>query len=714
MDDALSTLAAAAGIEPRYWDIDGRLHETSQDTARRLLEALGLPGGTDSEIAASLAKLDGEQREEGLSPVVIAGENTAAEVAIWWPQKQAGANIRWVIDLETGPSISGDINIGSLPLQATHDLGTSIMEQRRLTLPPLPCGYHHLRLPDLSHTISDFIVCPRRCFLPPDFLAKKHWGVTAQLYAIRSKDNWGMGDFGDLGALAKWVAAAGADAVGLNPLHGLFLDTPTFASPYSPCSRLHLNPLYLEVAAIPDFIESAEIRADTEASTVNEAIKSLRLADLIDYSAVASLKLGVLEKLHKHFLRRHAADDRGDLFRRYVEDRGATLRGFAVFQALTEHFATHKWGQWPAPYRNPSSREVEAFAEIHKERISFFQYLQWQSELQLSAAAAHATTGGMRLGLYRDLAVGIDVDGADHWADQQSFMGGARIGAPPDPFNETGQEWGVVPFNPRSIRSSGYAPFISMLRANMQRAGALRVDHIMGWERLFVIPAGGMPTDGAYVRFPYTELMAVAALESHRNRCLVVGEDLGTVPPGFRERLASADVLSCRVLFFEREGERFHRPAELPKMATVSATTHDLATLRGYWMGDDLKVKAAAGIFHSAEDEERAWRERARDIELLLQAITDEGLLPNAGRGEGKPEWAPELTHAIYAYLARSEPRLLMVQLSDLGNELRQVNLPGTTTAYPNWRLRLERSLDELAKDGAIAENLATIAGERR
>lgn len=715
MDDtSLSNLADAAGIEARYWDIDGRLHETSPETARRLLAALGLPAGTHAEIAASLNGLIEDRWREALPPVVIGTEGLEVGVAIRLPAELADQTVRWSVDLETGGTVNGELLLASVPVEGIHDVGPTTLQLRRLTLPAMPAGYHRLRLSAADETVASLVVAPKRCYLPPGFFSQRYRGIAAQLYTIRSNANWGIGDFSDLSILVDWLATQGEDTVGLGPLHALFLGAPQYASPYAPSSRLHLNPLHLDATAIPDFIESAETRAFVESSPVSDSISAARAASLVDYAGVASAKLPVLETLHRHFLANHAAaaDERGLAFRSHVQEAGTDLRRFAIFQTLAEHFGTHEWQHWPAAFRHAAADDVEEFARAHQERVSYYQYLQWQCELQLGDAARRAAVGGMRLGLYRDLAVGVHVDGADHWANQQLFAGDARIGAPPDPFNESGQEWGVVPFNPRLLRASGYAHFISMLRANMRHAGALRIDHIMGWQRLFIIPAGSMPTEGTYIRFPFDDLLAIAALESQRNHCVMVGEDLGTVPEGFRERTAEADILSCRVLYFEREGDRFRRPAELPELATVAATTHDLATLRGYWSGADIAAKARAGIFGLPGEEQQAWTERATDIELLLRALADEGLLPDPELPD-KREWTPELTVAVHAYLARSRARLLMVQLSDLENELRQANLPGTTVEFPNWRRRLERSLEELVTDQGIARALAAIAHER-
>jgi 4-alpha-glucanotransferase len=698
---ALDWLADAAGIEPRYWDIQGRLHERSPDTARHLLAAMGIPAATDQDIASSLRTLWDAPWQEFLPPVVVAQE--ASEIAVPICMPHTAQNVRWTIQRETGTQQSGECKLADLTIEDRAEIGGEIIARMRLRLPPQPAGYHRLHVNEIS---TPLIVAPAQCHLPPS--GKRYWGIAAQLYALRSKDNWGIGDFSDLRALMQWAAAQGADSVGVNPLHALFLDAPESASPYSPSSRLFLNPLYLDIAAIPDFAESAEARAMRKHSTSVDALNSARAAERVEYRTVATIKLAALKRLFENFESRHAHDRRGEVFRNFVKEAGADLERFATFQMLSEHFATHNWSRW-GEAGDPNSAETMRLARENSARVAFFQYLQWQCAVQLSAARVPS----MAIGLYGDLAVSADAYSADHWAHQDLFMRGARVGAPPDPFNETGQEWGVVPLNPHRLRTTGYAHFIALLRANMRHAGALRIDHAMGLMRLFVIPEGGTPADGAYLRFPFDDLLAITALESQRNGCMIIGEDLGTVPEGFRERMARAHALSYRVLYFEKEHGRFRRPADFPHLACVTISTHDLATLRGFWSGEDIAAKARQRIFASPEEEERARNERESDKRALLEALAAENLLPHGISPHDLLEWTPELANAIHAYLARSPGLLFMAQLDDLANERLQANLPGATSEYPNWQKRLGRSLEGLASDMTLKHAMARILRER-
>jgi 4-alpha-glucanotransferase len=556
------------------------------------------------------------------------------------------------------------------------------------------------------------IVAPRRCHVPAGL--SRAWGLMLQLYAVKSRGDWGMGDFTGLKGMIDLVAAGGGAAIGLNPLHALFLNAPERASPYSPCSRLFRNPLYLDVAAIPEFAECAEAGAPAEAAG---SITAARGGDFVDYRAVAALKLPVLERLYEHFQARHlnAGTARGTAFRGFVAQRGRDLEDLATYQALAEYYREHDWSRWAPHHRDAASPATALFRASRIDRVGFYRYLQWCCEEQFADAAAAAKASGMQIGLYNDLAVSVDASSADYWMHRQHFAGGAQVGAPPDPFNEKGQDWGLVPLNPLRLKETGFSYYRALLAANMRHAGALRIDHVMGLTRLYLIPQGAKPTEGAYVRYPLNELIAVVALESRRNACMVVGEDLGTVPAGFREKLAEANILSSRVLYFEHYYDGYRRPRDYPGQAAVSVSTHDLATLAGFWLGEDIVAKSHLGLFKTAEEEAAAKAGRAYDKRQLLEALAAEQLLP-AGVVPAEAEtvaWTAELTAAVHAYLARSPSKLFMVQMDDLIGQVHQANLPGSVTEYPNWRRRLSRTLEELAADPALQDAMAAIAKAR-
>jgi len=413
----------------------------------------------------------------------------------------------------------------------------------------------------------------------------------------------------------------------------------------------------------------------------------------------------------------------GQAFREFQQSAGQSLADFAVFEALHEHHFREKrqfsWRSWPAPMRDPRSLQVAAFAAAHRDRVEFFQFLQWEADRQLAAASRAGREAGLSIGLYRDLAVGADPNGAEAWADQELVAPGASIGAPPDALSRSGQNWGLAPVNPLVLRRQGFAPFIASLRANMRYAGILRLDHVMSLNRLYWIPSGMEAKAGGYVNYPFKELIRLVALESWRQACAVVGEDLGTVPEGFRDTMRSANVLSYRIFVFERKSDgTFVPPSQYPALAAASAATHDIATLKGFWLGTDIIWRRRLGLYPDRHAQEAEAAERHRDRSLLLDALVREGVIAPTQRAEflpegGEPVYTIELRDAILAYLARSRARLMLIQLEDVLSEVEQANMPGTTDAHPNWRRRLSPSLEEIDR-GVELSRVAALIEEAR
>jgi (1->4)-alpha-D-glucan 1-alpha-D-glucosylmutase len=415
----------------------------------------------------------------------------------------------------------------------------------------------------------------------------------------------------------------------------------------------------------------------------------------------------VLELLYASFRGRHlaAGTARAARFAAFQAQGGEPLRRHALFEALQERFAAdepprHGWMQWPPAYRDPASAEVAAFAAMHASRVHFHEYLQWQVDEQLAAAAARVSAAGARVGLYLDLAVSVDRGGSDAWSDPALYAP-ASVGAPPDDFAPQGQDWGLPPMRPDVLLAARYAPFVATLRANMAHAGALRIDHVMALARLFWIPPGGKPADGTYVRYPLDALLGIVALESRRNRCIVIGEDLGTVPDDVRAGLARYGILSYRLLPFEREGDgAFRPPARWPRDALAACATHDLPTLAGWWAGRDIEVRASLGLI-DAEERLRQAAQRAADRERLVAALVEAGYAPPGAAADAPFDAA--LAIALQAYVASGAARIMVVQLEDAMGVVEQANLPGTVHEHPNWRRRLPGTLEEFADDPRFA-----------
>jgi (1->4)-alpha-D-glucan 1-alpha-D-glucosylmutase len=725
MSGALAELAARHGIALEYHDIWGNLHRAPDASLVALLGAMGVPAASPGEIRAAIAAHEEARWGAVLAPATVVREGGEAwKVRLHLPAPLDSASLEWRLTEENGTAHGGAFDPARLPdLERSTVAGTPYVA-RSLTLHlALARGYHRLEILNRGQVVGEswLVVTPAACYRPPALEGEgRVWGVAAQLYGVRSERNWGVGDFTDLRTLVEQCGARGAGVVGVNPLHALFPHNPAHASPYGPSSRLFTNVLYLDAEAVEDFRECEEARRLARSAEFQSRLHALRETELVDYASCAEAKFQVLEMLYAHFRARHlgVGDARANAFRAFQAAGGEALRRHAVFEALQERFhredpALRGWPVWPEPFRNPASPEVARFAAEHTDRIEFYEYLQWQADLQLGLAGRRSYELGLAVGLYADLAVSVDRSGAEVWANQGLYAVDAGVGAPPDDFNLKGQNWGLPPLVPERLRAAAYAPFIATLRANMKHAGALRIDHVMGLARLFWVPPGGEPSSGAYVRYPFEDLVGILALESHRNRCLVVGEDLGTVPDEVRATLGAAGVLSYRLLYFERsEGGEFKPPADYPKQALVAASTHDLPTLAGWWAGRDLTLRAELGLFPTPEAREAQVIGRAQDRARLLLALEREELLPPGATVNpvSVPEMTPAFARNLAAYLARSPAQVMVVQLEDVLGAREQANLPGTTDRHPNWRRKLAAALERFPEDERFIELARTLA----
>lgn len=721
----LSRLAAQAGIETSYRDAWGAPKEVSRELIKALLATMGLAVPNAADAEALLSGWEAEHWSHLVDPVAVIPEETATiRIPITAPADEADALVEWRLTTEEGRTDAGRVRLRDTEPQGAGDVTGHRMVRRSLVLPQLPRGYHDLevRLGAREGRMT-LIVAPAACYLPDALRAGSHvWGLAIQLYALRSRGNWGIGDFSDLSFLAESAAGLHARAVGVNPLHALFAAEPRHISPYSPSSRLFLNDLYIDVEAVAEFGECEEAQQFVASPETQSALAAVRDADLVDYPAVAALKRTAFEQLYRVFRRRHLGAEptpRGAEFRAFQRDGGAALRSFAIFEALQEIFIAEgvgfDWRSWPIAMRDPASPEVAAFALEQAQRIEYFEYLQWEADRQLAAAAQLGGAAGLSIGLYRDLAVGVDPCGAEAWGAQDVLVPGAAIGAPPDLLNLKGQNWGLAPVNPLALRRRAYAPFIAALRANMRHAGALRIDHVMALQHLYWVPRGMSAAAGAYVSYPFDDLLRILALESHRHRCAVIGEDLGTVPEGFRERMCAANVLSYRVLVFERQGDgSFTPPEQYPELSAASVATHDLATFRGYWTGRDLEWRQRLDLYPTVQQREADEENRARERHHLLDALVREGVLPPDAPDtflqlDRAADLGPGLSQAVHRYLGRSGSRFVLVQIEDAVGELEQANLPGTTDEHPNWRRRLSLPVEEVVDDPSFRRLTAAL-----
>ena len=724
-DDAesdLDRLSRLYGIAPEYKDIWGKPQRASDNTRLALLKALGALD-EQSDLGTAVRARETRRWRTILSCVAVFRiDKVPYRIHLHFRERDERATYRWTFALEHAQTLTGEFRPCDLEVLARREIdGERYMEVAFDWRSTLPAGYHRFSLagPGLEGDWLSFIVGPEQCYLPPALTAgARVWGAAVQLYSVRSERNWGMGDFTDLRTVVEQWGHRGAGVVGVNPLHALYPHNPAHTSPYSPSSRLFLNVLYIDVEAVADARESAEVLAAMASPQFQSALQGARAAELVDYPAVAALKMPLLERAYRHFREHHLAQDtdRGTAFRRFQNEGGERLRRHALFEALQEHFhaadrSVWGWPRWPEAYRRPDSPEVTAFAEANTERIEFYEYLQWQAAVQLEGAGTRATALGYGVGVYQDLAISIDRGGAESWANQDVYAVGASVGAPPDEVNLKGQNWGLPPLRPEALRAARYEPFIETLRANMRYSGALRIDHVMGLYRLYWIPPEASAAEGAYVCYPFDDLITILALESHRNECMVIGEDLGTVPDEVRTGLSRARVMSYRLLFFERTDDGdYKKPSAYPVDALVAASTHDLATLSGFWTGHDLEVRQKLNLFPSEELRKQYVLNRALEKARLVLALEREDLLPEGQVNPVSSPMTPELALAVHAYLAKTPSRLFVVQPEDVLGVIEQANMPGTVEEQPNWRRKLPLTLEEMEHDERFLSTTETLA----
>ncbi|MBF0252148.1 MAG: 4-alpha-glucanotransferase, partial [Alphaproteobacteria bacterium] len=713
-------------IELEYYDVYGGLHVASTETKRALLAAMGFSTDTDAQIRQSLGRISDAPWRRMLEPITIVRHSprhqVLPEVSLYLPHKDSGGTIGWTLTCEDGAMFNGSAVGWELSCLETRELDGETYSRLLLKLPvELPLGYHELKIETGAHAARcSLVVAPHAAYAPR--WMKEHrrvWGVACQLYSLCTDNDWGIGDFRDLSVLCEEAGKAGAGAVGLSPLHALFPMRPNEVSPYSPSSRLFFNPIYIDITAVPEYQASARVRKRLQSKTFQSGLTRARASERVAYGAITALKAEALGVLFDEFQLLHpegSGSERRRAFEDFVCEGGERLHRFAVFEALQEHFGGLAGDLWGDAYRDPNAPAVLKFAEENARRIEFFIYQQWEADRQLAAAAAACKDAGMDIGLYCDLAVGVAAGGADAWIDPDAFVLGARFGAPPDPLAPAGQDWGMPPFNPVTLRENAYGPYIDMLRDCMRHAGAVRIDHAMWMQHMFWIPLGGKCADGAYVQYPMDDLFAILALESVRNRCMVVGEDLGTVPEGFSERMEAENILSYRLMHFQRYANGLYfRPDRFPRLSLAMPGSHDMPTIAGFWTERDLHVQKDIGLLSGNEAFDKMCTDRQRDREMMVAALQDQGLVDDAfpHGADLADEELKILIVAVHRFLARSPAALMMINLDDAAVSSDQVNVPGTVDEHPNWRHRLHIAIETLAQDPLFADLAEAVKTER-
>jgi 4-alpha-glucanotransferase len=682
----LDSAAQAAGISLSYINAHGKPQSIGADTKRRLLDAMH-----KADAKASVAPVPNVK-------VFTAGKKMPLAV-------EGRGEFSWLLTTEEGHQHKGHATGG-----------------KTLNLPAkLPEGYHTLTLTqDDLRFHCRVIVAPKRCYEPQALLeGKKLWGACVQLYTLRSDSNWGIGDFGDLKKMLVSVGERGGAFIGLNPIHALYPANPESASPYSPSSRRWLNVIYIDVNALDDFKNSKEAQAWWKLSTTQQALKQARDADWVDYSTVTALKMAALRLAWKGFSQRD--DEQMAAFRQFVMQEGESLYWQAAFDALHAYQVKEdemRWGWpvWPDAYQSVDTPEVKAFCEKYADEVDFYLWLQWLAYSQFAACWQVSQGYKMPIGLYRDLAVGVAEGGAETWCDRELYCLKASVGAPPDILGPLGQNWGLPPMDPHVMAARAYEPFIDLLRANMQNCGALRIDHVMSVLRLWWIPYGETADHGAYVQYPVDDLLSILALESKRHQCMVIGEDLGTVPVEIVSKLRDSGVYSYKVLYFENDHEKtFRAPKAYPEQSMAVATTHDLPTLRGYWESGDLTLGKTLGLYPDEEVLRGLYQDRELSKQGLLDALHKQGCLPKrAGHKASLMSMTATLNRGLQRYIADSNSALLGLQPEDWIDMAEPVNIPGTSYQYKNWRRKLSTTLEKMFADDGVNKLIKDLDKRRK
>ncbi|MBI4796798.1 MAG: 4-alpha-glucanotransferase [Deltaproteobacteria bacterium] len=758
LPNQIAALGRLCGIAPEYLDNFGVKRHTPLATYQALLTAMEVPWEDPEKLSREIAQRRLRPWAGLVNELTLVFSDSGPNriiISPWTPTANLPPmRVHGKIKDETGGESTWEVILPASPPLARrvvndHILGPGFRSRAELPLPGgLQPGYYDLVLEvenagRVERGETRLVVAPSRTYAPPCLAqGDKLWGLNLPLYALRSDRNWGMGDFADLREVIDWAGELGAAFVGVNPFHARLPGEKADPSPYSPSSRIFRDILYLDPEDIPEFKDCQAAQTLGASPETQALLGRLRAANLVDYAAVYRLKRQVLGLLYKKFRERHGAPEnprtaRGREFARFVETGNLLLLRFGQFNALANFLGGNDWRVWPREYQHPENPAVDAFSRQHRDEIHGQLYFQWLVAGQLDAAQAQARKQGLPFSLYQDLALGAHAGGAETWAHPHLFAKGADMGAPPDAFNPGGQNWGLPPLIPERLRQEGYRLFIDTLRANLPPDGLLRLDHVMGLFRLFWIPQGQSAKAGAYVHYPAREMLGILALESHRQRTLIIGEDLGTVPPRVRRELARRGVLSYRVFYFERTADgHFKNPKDYPRNAVAAVTTHDLPTLAGYWQGEDIRLKTTLGLYpqpHLAEEETAA---RVRDRELLLEAsglgrrdcgdggqgsaqagkpgppASSPSLAPppptpniefeDKGEAEASVDFCPEeVRFGVLEYLARSQAALLEVRLEEIFGVPWQQNLPGTTTQYPNWRRKFPLTLKEMRQNPA-------------
>ena len=711
-DDAkLNELSEKLGILLSFTDFGtGMVYTADTKSKRAICTALGYPAQTDKAVLKSLEKYEKEQwlHQTTLTDVVYDNQLGPFIFEMSLPKTHEQDRVLFQLKREDGTCFDGYFFFKDMPLIAEKNFDKTIYQKRRIYLfLEAPLGYHsmHFQLMDGTCFDKHLIVVPQHCYQPSFAQEGKHiYGFPLQLYALRSQKNWGIGDFSDLKSFIPIAEKVGADVIGVNPLNVLFADTPEDASPYCASSRLFLNPLYVDVSAVPEMQKLPE----ADRIELTKRIQSLQNHSQVQYTAVSALKEEYFKRLYQLFVNdnfdtmNQPTTKRGKDFISFCREKGDNLLYFAVFQLLRADFIRQGksaiWWQWDDLHQDIHTEIIQKYIKTHLAEIDLIRYQQFVVNEQYNDLIENFKKSKLNIGLYTDLPVGVCANSAEVWSNQSVFMEGVTTGAPPDVFNRNGQDWSLAPFNPYCLEQTGYKAYIDVIRQVMKGAGAVRIDHAFGLERLYLRVK---KATGAYLKYNFKALMGIVALESVRNRCLVVAEDLGTAPLGFTEKMGQAKTLSFKILHYQRVGDRLIEPQHYPYHSLIATGTHDLPSYSAFWKGLDLELGLQQKTITQAQYRMHR-KTRKSDKELFVKTFVEKNypMLDDVSKIKSSDTSVPEwFIPNVYRFLSETNSQLLLVRLEDILEQDEQINLPGTYLEYPNWRYKLPILLEELAQN---------------
>ncbi len=715
MDEKLQQLADRLGIATAYTDVGLKTgsHQVSEDTVRFFAGVLGFKAADAGEVTRSLRALDTRRWQNVLEPVYVVLQKHKVFDAVVSEAEAEGDFSLTLTSRQTG--VKSDVSFVVLTLPESRVVAGKKYQKLEIEITSdVEIGYYDAELTTAGGTFVTLLaVAPDKCYRLPGLDEKKLWGFSVQLYSLRSRRNWGIGDFTDLYDFVGMCGRCGADIIGLNPVNVLGHCFPEEASPYSSVSRLFLNPIYIDVEKVPEFRPEDRYAVEAE-------IAELNASETIEYGRVYPLKIKVLKILYQRMLQN---PERMREFEKFCRCKGESLENLVTFQALYEDKWQTHWGGWRAwekEFRKPTTAAVKKYRKEQAERLDFFKFLQFEAERQLCAVSAHVKDSGLKIGIYRDLPVGVGRDSAELWSDDGLYLRESGAGAPPDIFFPTGQKWNLGAFNPFELKARAYQPFIKIIRAAAEGAGALRLDHVMSLMRLFVIPEAAGAA-GTYIMYNFEDMLNIVAIESHLNRCMIVGESIGNIPEGFLDKIAARGIMSMSVLWSERWDAGwgdFKSPYQYPENVVTSVGTHDMAPLKMWWFGYDIALSRQLGIIGSDQEMADNYHKREADRWKLLKALDENQVWPEDTRrhsdylfGEGYPEGLEE---AVHRFMARSCSKIFLVQPEDVFQVDKLQNLPGTDRdKHPNWRRKLPVNLEDMENSLAYYRNIAAIKKER-